>query len=321
MNQLALRVAAIRYEAQRIHTFELRLPEGGELPPFDAGAHVNVHLGNGLARSYSLTNAPSQRDCYVIGVNLDRKSRGGSAYMHDKVRVGDMLTVSPPANNFPLMENAPHSVLIAGGIGITPLRSMVYRLEELNRSWELIYCFRQRHHAAFVEELEALGRSKGRRTRFYFDGDAGGRRFELHGAFDNQPENTHFYCCGPTSMLSAFETAAKGIEPARIHVEHFAGRQASDETATQGGFKVRLAASGRVLDVAPGQSILDVVLGTGVRVSYSCKEGICGSCETRVIDGTPEHLDLVLSERQQQANDRMMICCSRSKSAELVLDL
>lgn len=321
MSVLQLRVVAIRYEAEGILSFELRVPEGGELPPFSAGAHVDVHLGNGLIRSYSLANSPLQRDRYVIGVNLDRKSRGGSAYMHTNVKAGDILTVGTPRNNFPLVEDAAHTVLLAGGIGITPLRSMVQRLQELGRSWELIYCARSQRGTAFFEELNAFAASEPRRVRFNFDEQAGGRHLDLHEVFAGQPAGTHFYCCGPVSMLDAFEAAAIDVAPECVHVEYFAARQPVGDTASQQGFNVRLAKSGRVLPIAAGQSILDAVLDAGVRVSYSCMEGICGSCETRVIEGVPDHRDLVLTKQQQGANDRMMICCSGSKSAELVLDL
>lgn len=321
MSLLELRVAAIRYEAEGILSFELRMPAGGVLPPFSAGAHVDVHLGNGLIRSYSLMNPPSQRDCYVIGVNLDRASRGGSAYMHGKVKAGDIVTVGAPRNNFPLVEDAAHSVLLAGGIGITPLRSMLLRLQELGRSWELIYCARSPEGTAFFNELNAFAAGETRRVRFNFDAQPGGQRLDLREVFTGQPVGTHFYCCGPVSMLDAFEAAATDIAPECVHVEYFAARQSSGETALQGGFNVRLAKSGRVLPIAAGQSILEAVLDAGVRVSYSCMEGICGSCETRVMEGVPEHRDLVLSKQQQIANDRMMICCSGSKSAELVLDL
>jgi vanillate O-demethylase ferredoxin subunit len=321
MSLLKLRVTAIRYEAQGILGFELRMPEGGELPPFSAGAHVDVHLGNGLIRSYSLANSPLQRDRYVIGVNLDRASRGGSAYMHTKVKAGDILTVGTPRNNFPLEEDAAHTVLLAGGIGITPLRSMVLRLQELGRSWELIYCARRPGGTAFFEELNAYEAGGFRRVRFNFDEQAGGQRLDMQEVFAGQPAGTHFYCCGPVSMLDAFEAAATDIAPECVHVEYFAARTQVGDTASPQGFNVRLAKSGRVLPIAAGQSILDAVLDAGVRVSYSCMEGICGSCETRVMEGVPDHRDLVLTKQQQGANDRMMICCSGSKSAELVLDL
>jgi ferredoxin-NADP reductase len=319
MSLLELRVAAIRYEAEGIHSFELLPAVGACLPAFSAGAHVDIHLGNGLVRSYSLTNSPSQRNCYVIGVNRDRASRGGSVYMHERVRVGDVLKVSEPRNNFPLAEDAAHSVLIAGGIGITPLRSMLFRLQALGRSWELIYCARNRRNAAFFDELTALGEDSGHRIRFHFDDETDGQKLELREVLAGRPDDTHFYCCGPVSMLGAFEEAAVGLAEQCVHVEYFAARQLA--ATESGGFNVRLAKSARVLPIAPGQTILDAVLEAGIRVSYSCMEGICGSCETRVLDGTPDHRDLVLSKQQQGANDRMMICCSRAKSAELVLDL
>lgn len=323
MSLLELRVAAIRYEADGILGFELRPLAGGALPPFAAGAHVDVHLGNGLVRSYSLANSPAERDCYRLGVNRDRASRGGSAWLHTAVRVGDVLTVSEPRNHFPLDEGAAHSVLVAGGIGITPLRSMLLRLRALGRSWTLVYCARGRQYAAYVDELEAYAAGEAGRVRFHFDLECGGSTFDLRDAFAGVPAGAHFYCCGPLAMLDAFEAAASAahVPSPHVHVEHFAARQPAEPATDPEGFRVTLAKSGRTLTIEPGQSILEAVLDAGVRVSYSCMDGICGSCETRVVEGVPDHRDLVLSKQQQEANDRMMICCSRAKTPELVLDL
>jgi vanillate O-demethylase ferredoxin subunit len=310
-----MRVKCISFEAQGVLGFELRSVNNQALPPFTAGAHIDVHLQNGFIRSYSLLNPQTESHRYVIAVNRDASSRGGSIYLHDNVRPGDVVTVSPPRNNFPLLEDADESVFIAGGIGITPILAMVQRLERLGRSWRLHYCARARKSAAFVEELLALG---GDKVRLNFDADDGGQIFDLAATVAAASPAAHFYCCGPTSMLTAFERATRQIPPDRVHVEYFAATQPA---SIEGGFAIELAKSGRTMRVPPGRSILDVLIEAGVAVHFSCAEGLCGSCETKVLAGTPDHRDLVLSAGEKAGNRTMMVCCSGSKSATLVLDL
>jgi len=315
---IEVRLQAIRYEARNIHSFELRALPGQQLPPFSAGSHVDVHLPNGLIRSYSLSNPPAERNRYVIAVNRDAKSRGGSVFMHDQVKVGNTLHISHPRNNFPLDEQAAHSVLIAGGIGITPLRSMIARLQEIGRSWELFYATRDRHSTAYLDELRELGSRVNTRLHFNFDQEPGGQMMDLDAIVAGIPDHAHVYCCGPLPMLEAFEKASSGLPPERVHVEYFA---AKEQPAVEGGFTVELRRSKRVITVPSGKTILDAVLDAGVDAPYSCMEGVCATCETRVLEGVPDHRDLVLSKHEQAANNRMMICCSGSKSAKLVLDL
>ncbi|HVL56563.1 MAG TPA: PDR/VanB family oxidoreductase [Burkholderiaceae bacterium] len=318
MDSFQVRLKAIRWEAQGINTYELRPLPGQELPPFTAGAHIDVHLPSGLIRSYSLCNPQFERHRYVIGVNKDANSRGGSAFMHESLRVGDVLTIAGPRNNFPLAEDARHSVLIAGGIGITPLWCMVQRLQELGRSWELYYCVRNRQCAAFLDDLRGLGERVHTNLHFNFDQEPGGQLLDLAKVVGAAPPDAHLYCCGPLPMLAAFEQATAGLPSERVHVEYFAAKEAPD---TSGGFTVELAKSKRVIKVAPGKTILDAVLDEGIDVPYSCMEGVCATCETRVLDGIPDHRDLVLSKEEQAANKTMMICCSGAKSERLVLDL
>jgi vanillate O-demethylase ferredoxin subunit len=317
MNSLSLQLRAIRYQAEGIHTFEFARPDGGELPPFTPGAHIDLYLANGLVRSYSLCNSSHEQHRYVVGINRDRASRGGSAFLHEKLRVGDVLTIGAPRNNFALNEEADHTVLIAGGIGITPLWCMVQRLESLGKSWELHYCARSGGNAAFLQELLAVESATEGRLHLHFDDQMQGQLLDLKRIAAAAPRACHFYCCGPVAMLEAFERATQHLAPAQIHVEYFAAKEAPSKT---GGFNVKLARSGKVLQVPQGKSILDVMLEAGLEVPYSCLEGVCATCETRVLDGVPDHRDLVLTKEEQDSNRVIMVCCSGSKSATLVLD-
>jgi vanillate O-demethylase ferredoxin subunit len=312
---MKVRVSAISQETGDISLLELR-PVDGELPSFSAGSHIDLHLGNGLIRSYSLTNAASERDRYVIGVKKEPLGRGGSRFIHEQVRIGDETTISGPRNNFILCEEAPSSVLIAGGIGITPLVSMAQRLEELERPWQLHYAARSRCSAGFVSRLAQFGS----KVRFYFPTEFQpcAARADIQSIVASASPEAHLYCCGPERMLAAFKTVAAERSPARIHVEHFANAEGVDKV---GEFEVVLAKSGRTVSVPSGKSILDTLLELGIDAPYSCMEGVCSSCETRVLSGIPDHRDLILSSEEHAANDRMMICCSRSKSSTLVLEL
>jgi len=311
-------VKRISYEAETINSYELVVPGGGELAPFTAGAHIDLHLPNGMIRSYSLVNDQSERHRYFVAINKDAASRGGSKFIHETVRVGDIMRISPPRNNFALREDASHSVLIAGGIGITPILSMIRRLESLERSWELHYAARTRAGAAFVDELSSLHSGNSSNLHLNFDHEPAGRRFDLAGIVASAPVSAHLYCCGPAGMLQAFSAAAAGRPAERVHVEHF---KADERPAVEGGFEVRLARSNRTMPVPAGKTILDVLVEAGVAPNYACEQGVCGTCETRVIEGTPDHRDLYLSREDHAANKTMMICCSGAKSRTLVLDL
>lgn len=316
--KLILRLRSITFEAQGICAFELVSIDGFDLPPFTAGAHIDLHLPNGLVRSYSLLNSQDERHRYVIGVNRDPASRGGSRVLHETLRPGDTLTVSAPRNNFLLDETAEKSLFIAGGIGITPILGMIRRLEALDRPWRLYYCARTRKNAAFLADLRALAGSRGDRIVYNYDGETGGTLLDLSTVIGTADDRTHVYCCGPLPMLAAFEQATSLLPGERVHVEYFS---AKDPPSLDGGFVVELARSGQTLAIPQGKSILDAVLDAGIQVPFSCMEGVCGSCETRVIEGTPEHRDLILSKDEKASNKTMLICCSGSKGDRLVLDL
>jgi vanillate O-demethylase ferredoxin subunit len=312
-----LRLHAITWEAEGIHSYDLRPPSGAELRGFTAGAHIDLHLANGMVRSYSLVNPQDERHRYVITVQNDRASRGGSRFLHDTVRVGDRVAVSGPRNNFPLTEDAAHTLLLAGGIGITPLWCMIQRLRQLGRSFELLYCSRNRGAAAFRDQLMVL-QGEGAAIAFNFDGEPGGKILDIGALVAKAAPATHLYCCGPLPMLAAFETATASRPRDRVHLEYFTPREGP---ASTGGFTVILARTGRSVLVPPGRTILETLLDAGLDLPSSCLEGVCGTCETKVLEGEPDHRDVVLTQAERHANRSMMICCSGCKGERLVLDI
>ena len=326
-NLLTLRVRALTWEAEGILGIELvPLQPNTLLPAFEAGAHIDLHLpdaGSGAhIRSYSLLNAPGERQRYCVAVNLDAASRGGSRWIHEQLRCGQTLTVGAPRNNFPLDEAAPLSVFFAGGIGITPILGMIRRLEAIGRPWRLHHATRSAAHAPYVRELQALSdaaQAAGRDGALDLHVDAErGRVLDIAGLVAALPAGTHVYCCGPLGMLGAFEAATAALPREQVHLEYFAAKEAA---ATDGSYVVELARSGRTVPVQPGRTLLESLEGAGVEVLYSCREGICGTCEVKVLAGTPDHRDLVLSEAERAANNRIMVCCSGAKTPKLVLDL
>lgn len=308
---LHLRLVRIEYAAAQTHLFEFRDPAGASLPPFEAGAHVDLHLGPALVRQYSLVNAPDERHRYVLGIKRDPRSRGGSAWVFDRLRVGDLVELGAPRCHFALDEGRTHSVLIAGGIGITPLACMVQRLRALRRSFELHYSVRRRDEAALLDLLA------GPELHLHVD-DEQGRLLDVTRVLSGAPEGAAAYCCGPASMLDAFEAAARARPGLAWRVERFAP---AAEASTAGGYHVRLDATNRVLFVPAGQTLLETLRKAGVDVPASCEQGICGTCETRVLAGRPDHRDSLLSDDEKRGNRTMMICCSGSLDDELVLDL
>lgn len=312
--RIRVRLDAVRRVAEGVHTFELRRPDGAPLPAWAPGAHVDLHLPNGLTRQYSLCGDPDDRSCWTVGVKRDPASRGGSAWLFERLRVGEALDAGGPRNLFPLDEEAPVSVLIAGGIGVTPIVAMAERLAALGRDWSMTYAVRRRAEAAFADRLSRHGT----RVRLHVDEAHGGRPVDVAALVAAAPADAQLYCCGPAPMLDAFESAAAARPRGRVHVERFAATAAP---ATAGGYVVELARSGRRVTVSPGQTIVDALRTIGVDVAVSCAQGICGTCETRVLAGVPDHRDSLLSDAERAANDVMMICCSGSLTGTLTLDL
>jgi vanillate O-demethylase ferredoxin subunit len=310
---LNLRIKAAVWEAPNIISYDLRPTDGKELPQFTAGAHIDIKLPGDMMRSYSLTNSQSERHRYVIAVQKDRESRGGSKWIIQNFRPGEILSVSEPRNNFKLDETAENSVFIAGGIGITPMLSMIDRLNTLGKKWELIFCSRTRNSAPFLERLQAYPG-----VRLHFDREPGAEMLDLNSLVAGAGANAHLYCCGPVTMLEVFEKAAKARPSDTVHVEYFT---ATEPPATEGGFVVVLARTGREITIPAGKTILSALRDEGLNVAHSCAEGICGTCETTVIEGIPDHRDRILTEKERLANKKMMICCSGAKTEKLVLDL
>jgi len=319
---LTARIHAMCHEAQGVISIELRPAEGAAaFPPFTAGAHIDLHLPNGLVRSYSLLNSQDDGQRYVIGVLHDRNSRGGSRHVHEQLRIGTQLPISAPRNNFALDESARHSVLVAGGIGVTPMLSMLDRLVALSRQVDVIYCARSRREAPFVERVKALALDGDVRVTWHFDDERGGppRLDELLAAC---PADTHVYCCGPGPMLDAFELACAEHGYANRHIERFsAASDVADAAMAQEGYRVELRRSGKTLDVPVGASLLDTLLEAGVKHDFSCREGVCGACETKVLAGEVDHRDSILGKAERAANKTMMVCVSGCRKGPLVLDL
>lgn len=306
-------LTCIRMAARDTNLYTFQRPDKAPLPAAEPGAHIGVILPNGIERQYSLVSAGPQLKEYTVGVKRDLNSRGGSVYVHDQLRVGSRLPIVPPRNNFPLKEDTDLVVLLAGGIGITPIYCMVNRLIERGRKWELYYSCRTRLDAAFLDEL-----AQHSATHLHFDDEEGGRFLNVAGIIDNLPRHAHLYCCGPAPMLAAFEAATAHWPAEQIHVEYFTPKFAA---AQEGGYIVELARSKRELVIPAGKSILQVVREAGIDVPHSCEEGVCGACETRVISGIPDHRDAILTESERKENATMMICCSGSKTPRLVLDI
>jgi vanillate O-demethylase ferredoxin subunit len=305
-------------EALDICSYELTCALGGPLPYFSAGAHIDVHLPSGLIRQYSLCNHPQERHRYVIGVLKDAASRGGSHSMHEHIEIGDRLIISEPRNLFPLVEGARRSLLFAGGIGITPILSMAEQLAHSGADFELHYCARSSVRAAFVERLK--GASFSDRVHLHFDEEAESR-LDAAKVLANPAPDVHLYVCGPSGFMQHVLDSAKaqGWSEGQLHREYFAA--APVDVSADGEFQIRLRSTGQVFDIPADKTVVQVLESNGVEIAISCEQGVCGTCLTRVLEGVPDHRDLFLTEAEQAANDQFTPCCSRAKSALLVLDL
>lgn len=323
---LEVRVRSITYLGEQINAYEVMSLDGIELPAFTAGSHIDLYFRDGRVRQYSLCSDPRERRRYVFAVQREEHGRGGSKAIFELVHPGRILAISVPRNNFPLREDAEHHVLIAGGIGITPIMSMVHRLRSLGASFELHYGVRTKEKLAFVEELRELA---GTRLEVYVDGGDPRQGMRVESIVSNAPAGAHLYCCGPVGLMRAVKAATSGLPPARVHFELFQAPVSApgvpeellgDERDTIGvGFQVRLARSGRVFDIPNDKSIVQVLREHGIEVPTSCESGLCGTCRTRYLAGEPDHRDYVLDEDARRHD--VLICCARSKSPSLVLDL
>ncbi|MDC8801934.1 PDR/VanB family oxidoreductase [Halomonas pacifica] len=319
---LIVEVTGKRQEAEDIVTFELADPHGRPLPAFGAGAHIDVRVSSpgqdDLIRQYSLCNHPEERDRYLIGVLRDPASRGGSEAMHDAIQEGDLLQISAPKNHFPL-KPAGRTLLLAGGIGVTPILCMAERLAHTGADFAMHYCTRSPERTAFRERIAASGFAE--RVRFHFDDGAPEQKLDLQRLLATPEPDTRIYVCGPGGFIDAVLSTAKanGWPAERLHTEYFAG--AVTDTSDDDSFEVRIASSGARYTVPADKTVHQVLAENGVDIMVSCEQGVCGTCLTRVLEGEPDHRDLFLEEHEHAANDQFTPCCSRAKSPVLVLDL
>jgi vanillate O-demethylase ferredoxin subunit len=318
MEHLAVKVVRKRMEAEGIASFELARVDGAPLPAFSAGSHVDVSVPGGLSRQYSLCNDSSEQHRYRIAVLRDPASRGGSIAMHEAVNEGDVLHISEPKNHFPL-QHATHSLLFAGGIGITPLLCMAQRLAAIGADFTLHYCTRSPERTAFRDEIAAA--SFANRVRFHHDSGPPSQKLHLDKALGPVDEGTHLYVCGPTGFIDHVVNGAKaaGWKPGQIHLEYFGA--APQDTAGDRPFEVKIASSGKLYQIAADQTVVRALAAQGVEIMTSCEQGVCGTCITRVLEGEPDHRDLYFTDEEKARNDQFTPCCSRAKSATLVLDL
>jgi tetrachlorobenzoquinone reductase len=306
-----MELRTVTYLGAATHLLEFRPLDGLPCTHNGPGSHIDLQLPDGQLRQYSLVEL--RADAYVIAVRREAEGGGASRYLHDRARVGETFRVGECRNLFPLDRDASHSVLIAGGIGITPLLPMAEELHRYGCSFELHYASRD-PRPAFAEALSRYGEA----VKFCSGSAPGALQLDIAALVKRAPAQTTFYCCGPERMISAFLNASEGLPEERVRFERFS---AAEPAAAEGGFVVRLFRQQKSLPVQPGQTILECLDAAGVPVKSSCLQGICGSCETRVIQGRPDHRDGILSPAERASNATMMICCSGSLDPVIVLDL
>jgi phthalate 4,5-dioxygenase reductase component len=309
-----LQVTSRERVAEDIHLFEFRDPAGAELARFTAGSHVQVTSPNGLPRKYSLCNDPAETSRYVVAVKRDAAGRGGSVDLVDHTRVGDLVEVCEPHNAFALDETAPGFIFIAGGIGITPIMSMLRRCLSIGAPFRLFYCTRSPEHTAFRAELAEPGLRE--RAMIHHDGGDPAKAFDLWSILE-KPTREHVYCCGPRPMLEDVHAMTGHWPPTAIHFESFVDAAAGVEPQDR-AFTVVLARSGERVSVPVGVSILEAIRARGHEAPSSCESGTCGTCRTRLLSGVADHRDFVLMDDEHA--DQIMICVSRARSAELTID-
>lgn len=313
-----LRVAHVDVITPRIRRVELQNADGGDLPAFTAGAHIDVELGNGEVRSYSLLNDPTERHRYVLGILREQDGLGGSAWVHDHLKSGDVLTAQPPSNDFPLDEEGETHILIAGGIGITPIVSMALRLASIGKNYTLHYCARSATEAAFLDDLIA---KHGTKLKSYFDGGNPAAGIDLKSLLAVRPPAAHVYVCGPTGLIRSVREAAKGWPDGMVHFELFKGSAADTEPVSNDQpFDIVLKRANLTLTVPADKSILQVVRAAGIKVKTLCTRGTCGTCRVGLVSGKVDHRDEVLDDDEKDSF--LQVCVSRAMPGEtLVLDL
>ncbi|MDN6883175.1 PDR/VanB family oxidoreductase [Variovorax sp. CAN2819] len=316
---LTVRVERISRQTPEILAFELAHPWGRPLPSYEAGAHIDVHMPGGFSRQYSLARAPSAANAgrYVIGVKRELSSRGGSASMHERVREGDLLPISAPRNTFPLREEATHHLLLAGGIGMTPLLAMAQALAARGAAFTLCVFARSEEHLAFADALRMPALAP--HLRLHLDqGDASSQRIDLRSLLAGHAPGTHLYVCGPGGFMQAVRDAAAHWPEDALHAEYFAAP--TDAGAAAGlPFTLRLARRGITVPVAADQTAVDALHEVGIDIPVSCQQGLCGTCVVEGDGEGAEHRDFCLTGSERR--HKVALCCSRAKGLELELQL
>ena len=318
MENLAVKVLKKTREAEGIASFELARTDGKPLPAFSAGSHIDVQVPGGLTRQYSLCNDSSEQHRYRIAVLRDPASRGGSVGMHDAVNEGDIINISAPRNHFPLQQ-AKHTLLFAGGIGVTPLLCMAQRMGAVGGDFAMHYCTRSEERTAFREEIAASAFAG--KVSFHYDTGEAAQKLNLEALLATPHAGTHIYVCGPGGFIDyVVNTArAKGWNKDQVHLEYFGA--APQDKSGDGSFEIKIASTGKTYPIAADTSVTEALKAHGIEILTSCEQGVCGTCITRVLEGEPDHRDMYFTDEEHAKNDQFTPCCSRSKSAVLVLDL
>lgn len=326
---LTLRVRQVTFQGVGINAYEFTREDGSELPPFTAGAHIDLYFRDGRVRQYSLCNDPAERCHYVVAVLREDKGRGGSAAIHERVHAQRLVAVGYPRNNFELVEGAKRYLLLAGGIGVTPLKAMVHRLDQVQADFTLHYCAKAPEYAAFRSELAPLVADG--RVVMHFDGGNPDNGLDIETLLRNYEEGTHLYYCGPPGFMATCRQMCERWPAEAVHFEYFSADSAPkssmsrEEIAETGdnalglGFQIKIASTGENFTVANDRSIVQVLAEHGFDIPTSCTAGLCGSCKVRYLSGEVDHRDLILSDDER--SECLTTCVSRATSPMLVLDL
>ncbi|MCG8556795.1 MAG: PDR/VanB family oxidoreductase [Proteobacteria bacterium] len=329
LNATRLKVRQVTFQAEGINSYELVHPDGADLPPFEAGAHIDFFFHDGSVRQYSLCNDPAERHRYLIAVLKDERGRGGSVGLHERVHVQRTVCVGAVRNNFALDETAGRHLLLAGGIGVTPMLAMIARLRTIGADFTMHYCTRSPAHTAFRPELGPL--IDDGRVILHHDNGRPADGLDIAALLADRTAGTHLYYCGPKGFMRACEAAAAEWPEGTVHREFFTAEAspklsltAAERAAAMGGtigigFQVEIASTGAQFSVPNDKSIAEVLNENGIAVETSCNSGLCGTCKTRYLKGEVEHHDLILSPEEQQ--ECLTLCCSRASGKLLVLDL
>lgn len=318
--RIELLLRQIRMEAKDIHSYELVDPDGRPLPAFTAGAHLDVHIAPNVVRQYSLCNAPAERHRYMVAVLRDERGRGGSKALHERFRIGDRVTVGAPRNSFELAAGSGKVILLAGGIGITPLKAMAHTLEALAADFELHYCAKGPESVAFLDEMAAFAQAD--RLHYHFDGGNPANGLDIAALLARPLAGSQLYYCGPGGFMEACRKASAHWPAGSVHCEHFkapAAAEASPTVSADAACVAEIASTGQKITVPQGQSLAEALQAAGLPVETSCQSGLCGACKVRYLCGDIDHQDYILDEDARR--EFFTPCVSRPRSETVVLDL